>query len=87
MLLRLFHDDFLISNSKSTNSHYNNVFDVEKFSKLFKAIRVLAYVLRFLSNCSNPVECRQIHEFNSDELKNAFNNLIKLSQMEAFPIV
>ncbi|XP_047538693.1 uncharacterized protein LOC125072211 [Vanessa atalanta] len=64
----------------------NQLIDFHRFSTLTKIKRTMAFALRFVYNC-------KIHDFNqklsgplnTQELDNAFNLLLKQSQIESFP--
>ncbi|KAJ8964449.1 hypothetical protein NQ317_005385 [Molorchus minor] len=66
----------------SVNSRDFIVFD--KFSKLTKLQRVIAYIFRFYNN-SKASNGRVNGPLNANELQHALNVLIKLSQQESFP--
>lgn len=60
----------------------NEILDFNKYSRLVKLNRMFAYVLRFIKNCKKGIKlCGSL---NSNELNNALNYLIKLSQLETF---
>lgn len=59
--------------------------DVTRYSKLVRAQRVAAWVLRFIHNSKDP-QNKLSGILSVDELNNSLYNLIKLAQFESFPI-
>lgn len=60
-------------------------FDIfEKFSSLNRLIRVTAYCLRFIANCSVNREKRQTNSLTITEIETSTITLVKLLQLEAF---
>ncbi|XP_077283312.1 uncharacterized protein LOC143909277 [Arctopsyche grandis] len=57
---------------------------IDKYSHLPRLLRVLSYVRRPLRN--KQLNVKENNEPSALELKDALNNLIRLSQMESFPL-
>ncbi|KAI8440876.1 hypothetical protein MSG28_009178 [Choristoneura fumiferana] len=60
----------------------NSLIDFERFSKLLKLQRTLAYTLRFIYNCRN--KNKRSGPLTTDEIHKAFILLIKSSQQQSF---
>lgn len=61
-----------------------SIIDVTRYSKLLRAQRVAAWVLRFTYNAKNS-QNKHSGILSADELQNALNYLIKVAQLESFP--
>ena len=60
------------------------VFPTERWGKLSKAVRVVAWVRRFIENCRCPQEKRIDSELSFTELANARNELLRQEQRRVF---
>ncbi|GFR11268.1 integrase catalytic domain-containing protein [Trichonephila clavata] len=58
-----------------------------KFSDYHSIIRMIAWVLRFLSNCRKQLKNRKLKELSTSEIEKAKNTLIGSVQKEYFPEV
>ncbi|XP_050308277.1 uncharacterized protein LOC126744768 [Anthonomus grandis grandis] len=67
-----------------TKTNTKSLFPFERFSNLLKIKRVMAYVLRFVNNARTPKNNRQNSFLTCNEINDAFNKLIKASQVESF---
>lgn len=65
-----------------SNSDFN-IFN--RFSKLSKLQRVIAYCLRFIANCRLIKNTRTYSTLTVNEIKISTNLLVRLAQQEAFP--
>lgn len=83
-----------ISNSSETSSafvvnpeinEYTNIIEFERFSKLNRLVRIIAYVKRFIYNLKNT-KARQVGTFTVDELNDSFTYLCSKSQQQSFPV-
>lgn len=63
---------------------YEPVIQFERFSSLFKMLRVTAYVLRFMYNLRCDKKIRKTEHISSLELRNAQDMLVKLVQHEVW---
>ena len=61
-----------------------NVFQVERWGKLTKAIRVVAWVLRFIFNSRHKQEDRRLGDVSYDEMQHARQVLIQQVQQQEF---
>lgn len=62
----------------------NNIFiDFNRFSNFLRLKRVVAYVFRFINVCRRRILKNHIR-FSTDELQNALNCIIRISQIESF---
>ena len=61
-----------------------NVFQVERWGKLTKAIRVVAWVLRFIFNSRHKLEDRRLGDVSYDEMQHARQVLIQQVQQQEF---
>ena len=61
-----------------------NVFQVERWGKLTKAIRVVALVLHFIFNSRNKQEDRRLGDVSYDEMQHARQVLIQQVQQQEF---
>ena len=61
-----------------------NVFQVERWGKLTKAIRVVAWVFRFIFNSRHKQEDRRLGDVSYDELQHAQQVIIQPVQQQEF---
>ena len=63
------------------------MFDVEKYNNIFKSLRIVGYVLRFINNCRGKRLGFGVKtsNFTTEDLDNAKTKLIYVIQREAFP--
>lgn len=57
--------------------------ELDRFSNILRLKRAVAYVLRFVNSCKRLTP--KTDYLSSDELQNASNLIIKMSQVESFP--
>jgi hypothetical protein len=58
----------------------------DRYGSFSKALRVLAWLKRFVSNAKRPVVCRQTGDLLYEEMNDAKTSLFKLVQSEAFSL-
>jgi hypothetical protein len=68
----------------ATNTKPEKVFEVERWSKFTKAVRVVAWVLRFINNAKNPKAKVMTKELSFEEQLEAKMCLFKEYQVQAF---
>ena len=61
------------------------VFDVERWSSLSKAVRVVAWTRRFVHNARNPAQRCSLSDLSGEEVAAARDVLLRQAQREAFP--
>ena len=74
-------EEVLVNSSKIPP---NKLFEVERWGTFLKAMRVVAWVLRFIANARCPKKQRNTDDFSYDELSVAKMLLFKQSQRQAF---
>lgn len=57
-----------------------------RFSKWLRLVRVLAYVLRFITNCRSKMNARALGILNIDEISDAEHALIRQAQHDSFRV-
>nr|CAI5837700.1 unnamed protein product [Callosobruchus analis] len=70
--------------SKTFISSAKLSFPFEKFSKLIRLKRVVAWILRFKTNCFSTKESRIFGPLTVEEINTAFKCLIKVAQYDSF---
>ncbi|XP_054723576.1 uncharacterized protein LOC129233627 [Uloborus diversus] len=80
--------DFESEFQEATNLHvsteFGALFDLHKFSKFNKVLRITSWIKRFVFNTKNP-RGKRTEALTSEELQSAEEYWIKFTQMENFP--
>ena len=67
------------------STRYDEVFPIERWGRLSKAVRVTAWVRRFLHNCRFPADRCSLPDLTTVELTDARRVLLRQEQQRAFP--
>eukprot|EP00117_Sycon_ciliatum_P019525 scpid23902/ scgid17679/ len=76
----------LFVNASTTDDDIGDRLTATRYSSWSRYQRVMAYVLRFLSNCRQPTANRQIGALTVDDLHDAEVYILKAAQAESFPV-
>lgn len=75
--------EFIANTSVIVETKFECLINYNRFSKLLKLKRTLAYALRFINNCKKG-NIKYFGPLTTDEIHNAFLLLIKWSQQQSF---
>ena len=78
-------EEAVLTATSETIPSRSPVFDVERWGSLSKAVRVVAWVRRFVYNAGNPGQRRGLPDLSGEEIAAARDVLFRQAQREAFP--